>query len=301
MSVSELIDPATLMRIKSLELRARLVVEGFQAGLNRSPFHGFSVEFSEYREYSPGDDPRYIDWKLAARSDRCYIKRFEDETNLRCLLILDLSRSMDVGSVSYTKADDARTLSATLCHYLLTQRDAVGLMTFSDTPGEFIPPRFRIGQMRRVLVALERSTTGTGTSISQPLADIAARQQRRGMMILISDLLTPTDGLTGHLGYLRSQGHEVVLFQVLDPAELSFNFDSASLFEDMETGETTYVDPRSLREKYLSGLQSHLQEVQKICDRHGVTRRLMRTDEPLENALSEFLRARTKGRERIIA
>jgi len=180
MAVSERIDPATLMRIKSLELRAKLVVEGFQNGLNRSPFHGFSVEFTEYREYSPGDDPRYIDWKLAARSDRNYIKRFEDETNLRCQIMLDLSRSMQFSSLSYTKADYARTLVATLSHFLLKQRDAVGLMTFADTPGEFIPPRFRLGQLRRILVALERATTGKTTSVVQPLAAIASRQPRRG-------------------------------------------------------------------------------------------------------------------------
>src|SRR6187549_3363632 len=149
---SKLISPQALMAIKNLELRARIVVEGFWHGIHRSPYHGFSVEFTEYRQYSPGDDPRYLDWKLFARSDRYYIKRFEDETNLRCHLIVDLSRSMDFGSLDYTKADYARTLGATLAYFLHRQRDATGLTTFHDEVLDYLPARYRPGQLRRLML-----------------------------------------------------------------------------------------------------------------------------------------------------
>ena len=157
------------MRIKSLELRAKIVVEGFQNGLNRSPKHGFSVEFTEYRQYSPGDDPRYLDWKLFARSDRHYIKLFEDETNLRCHLLVDLSKSMDFGSGTYSKADYARTLAATLSFFLSNQRDATGLLTFDESVREYIPARFRPGHLRRIMVALERKPDGRSTNLQHPL------------------------------------------------------------------------------------------------------------------------------------
>ena len=159
------IDPHTLMRIKSLHLRARVVVQGFLSGLHRSPHHGFSVEFSEYRQYSPGDDPRYLDWRLYARTDRYYIKRFEDETNLRCHLLVDLSRSMGFGSVEYTKVDYARTAAATLAYFLSMQRDAVGLLTFDQAISDYLPARYRPGHLHRLMVCLERAVAGTSTDL----------------------------------------------------------------------------------------------------------------------------------------
>src|SRR5687768_974529 len=175
------IDPTTLMRIKNLQLRARIVVQGFLSGLHRSPHHGFSVEFSEYRQYTPGDDPRYLDWKLFARSDRYYIKRFEDETNLRCHLLVDLSRSMGYGSLSYTKIEYARTAAATLAYFLSTQRDAVGLVTFDEGINEYLPARYRPGHLRRLMLCLERAVAGTSTDLSAPLEQVAAAVRRRGM------------------------------------------------------------------------------------------------------------------------
>jgi uncharacterized protein (DUF58 family) len=287
-----LIDPATLMRINSLELRAKLVVEGFWSGLNRSPYHGFSVEFTEYRQYSPGDDPRYLDWKLFARSDRYYIKRFEDETNLRCHLLLDLSRSMGYGSLSYTKLDYARTLVATLAYFLSTQRDAVGLVTFHEQIEETIPARYRVGHLRRLLVALERQVGGAGTNLIRPLEQIAEQVSKRGMLILISDLLAPVDQLETNLGYLRARSHEVLLFHIIDPAELSFEFDQPTLFEDAESQREIYVDPSKARAGYLRKLEAHLAGVRSSCERLGITYRQFRTDTPLESALSEFLRSR---------
>src|SRR5215469_11295173 len=212
-SGASLIDPQTLMRIKSLQMRARVAVEGFIKGIHRSPYHGFSVEFSEYREYSPGDDPRYLDWKLYARSDRYYVKRFEDETNLRCYLVLDSSRSMGYRSpaMSYSKSDYARTVAATIAYFLSTQRDAVGLLAFEDRITEHLPPRYRPGQLRRLLTALEREPQGRATNLAEPLEQIAATVHKRGLIIVISDLLAPTDTLKTRLGYLRSRGHDVIV------------------------------------------------------------------------------------------
>ena len=292
----ERIDPATLMRIKSLQLRARTVVEGFQTGLNRSPFHGFSVEFSEYRDYSPGDDPRYLDWRLYGRTDRHYIRLFEDETNLRCNVLLDLSRSMSYGSLEYTKVDYARTLAATLIFFLTSQRDAVGLATFDEHVDEFVPARFRVGHMRRLMATLERQVAGKATNITRPLEEAAERIKKRGMIVLVSDLLAPLDDLQTNLGFLRARGHEVVVFQVLDPAEVDFEFDQSAMFEDLESGYEVYVEPEAMRDRYLERFNAHIETLDQICDRLGITCCRVRTDEPLETALGEFLRRRMQSR-----
>ena len=237
------VDPETLMRIKSLQLRAKVVVEGFYSGLHRSPFHGFSTEFSEYRQYVQGDDLRYVDWKLYARTDRHYIKRFEDETNLRCYLLVDRSRSMEFGSLAYNKSDYATTLAATLAYFLNRQRDAVGLLTFADHIGEYVPARYRPGHFHRLLVGLETPLSGRSTNLVSPIRQMAETTRRRSLVVLISDLLADPDGLDKNLGMLRSCGHEVLVFQVLDPAEIDFQFDQPALFEDMESGKTAVHRP----------------------------------------------------------
>ncbi len=186
-----LIDPHALMAIKNLELRARVVVEGFWHGLHRSPYHGFSVEFSEYRQYSPGDDPRYLDWRLYARTDRYFIKKFEDETNLRCHLLVDNSRSMTYGSLAWTKAQYANTLAATLAYFLYRQGDAVGLLTFDERIREYLPARHRTGHLRHLMLRLERPAGGTATDLAAPLERIVETVKKRALMVLISDLLLP--------------------------------------------------------------------------------------------------------------
>ncbi len=291
-AASSYIDPATLMAVKSLELRAKTIVEGFLNGLHRSPYHGFSVEFTEYRQYAQGDDPRHLDWKLYARSDRYYVKRFEDETNLRCHILLDCSRSMEYGSGEYTKGDYARTLGATLAYFLSTQRDGVGLIRFDDDVTEIIPARYRTGHLRRLLVSLERPMSGKATDLARPLERIAEHASKRGLLVLLSDLLTPVDLLDQRLGYLRARGHEVVLFQILDRAELDFNFDKPALFEDVESGSEIYVDPARTRDAYQSKLEAHLAGIRDCCEKLGIIYQLLPTDEPLEGALPEFLRAR---------
>ena len=191
------------MRIKNLQLRAKAVVEGFYNGLHRSPFHGFSVEFSEYRPYTVGDDLRGLDWKLYARSDRYYIKKFEDETNRRCYLVLDQSKSMGFGSLGYNKIEYAKTLVATMAYYLTLQRDSVGLMTFDERVGEFISARNRQGHLRQIMVALSRPVAGSGTDLDQPLREIAALVRRRGLVVIVSDMLASIETLQTNLAYLQ--------------------------------------------------------------------------------------------------
>src|SRR5437773_6021163 len=265
-----LIDPKTLMSIRNLELRARMVVEGFWSGLHRSPYHGFSVEFTEYREYTPGDDPRYLDWRLYARSDRYYIKKFEDETNLRCHLLVDNSRSMDFGSLPYTKEKYANTLAATLAYFLYLQGDAVGLLTFDEQIRDYLPARHRTGHLRHMMLALEKPPGGTFTDLGAPLKRIAEMVTRRALMVLISDLLAPIDALEKNLASLGACGHEVIVFNVLDPAELAFTFDKASLFHDVESGRDIYIDPRMARKEYLKRLEAHLNQAEAICQKLGM-------------------------------
>lgn len=288
------------MRIRSLEMRARVVVEGFYHGLHRSPFHGFSVEFSEYRQYSPGDDPRYLDWRLYARSDRYYLKRFEDETNLRCHLLVDASRSMGYGSLSFTKMDYARTAAATIAYFLALQGDAVGLLTFGERIAESLPARYRPGHLHRIMLALEQAASGTATDLAAPLEEIARTVTKRGLIVLISDLLAPLDSLEARLGSLRSRGHEVIVLRVLDPAELAFDFDGPALFEDLESGRDVYVDPGAARAAYLGRFGEHARAIEEVCAGLGIDCFTARTDRPLELTLFDFLSARQRRGRRIV-
>ena len=287
-----MVDPQALMAIKNLELRAKVVVEGFWNGLHRSPFHGFSVEFSEYRQYTPGDDPRYLDWKLFARSDRYYIKKFEDETNLRCHLLVDQSRSMEFGRLEYNKFDYTNTLAATLAYFLYQQGDAVGMLSFADKIHDYLPARNRTGHLRRLMLALEKSPRGKSTDLESPLQRILELVKKRGLVILISDFLAPIESLERHLTSLRASGHEVQVFQVLDPAERHFTFEQANLFQDVETGKEIYIDPKQARDEYLKRLNSHLEQVDTICSQNGIGYRCLTTDQSLELLLFDFLKTR---------
>ncbi len=292
------VDPAAVMRIKDLQLRAKAVVEGFYNGLHRSPFHGFSAEFSEYRHYTIGDDLRRLDWKLFARSDRYYIKQFEDETNRRCYLVLDQSRSMGFGSLEYTKIQYAQTLAATLAYFLTQQRDSVGLMTFDETIGEFISARQRSGHFRQLLVALSRPIQGTGTDLGKPLQQIAALVRRHGLIILISDMLASTDTLRTNLAYLRSRGHEVLILRTLDPAEIELQISAPSMVVDLETGQQIYLDPDAARQSYQQRFSEHQQELQSICNSLGVDLHQVQTDQPLERSLLQLISTQRQKNQR---
>jgi len=291
-SAKSFIDPQTLMRIRNLELRARVVVQGFWNGLHRSPYHGFSVEFTEYRQYVPGDDPRWIDWKLFARSDRHFLKKFEDETNLRCQLLVDASRSMGYGSIDYTKSDYANTLAATLAYFLAKQGDAVGLLTFDEAVRDYLPARNRPGHLRHMMLALEKASAGTTTDLITPLNRAVELSRRRGLMVLISDLLAGLDRFEASLAALSACGHEVVVFHVLDPAEVNFEFNKAALFRDIESGQELYIDPVQARKEYLRKFTAHTDGVEATCRKLGAAYHRLTTDRPLELALFDYMRGR---------
>lgn len=294
------IDPVALMRIKSMELRARAVVEGFWKGIHRSPHHGFSSEFTEYRPYTFGDDLRYVDWRVYARSDRFYIKKFQDETNLRCHLLVDHSRSMAYGSGPYTKAQYAGTLAATLTYFLFTQGDAVGLATFDNQMRQYMPPRNRPSYLHRLILALEAPPEGEATDLGPPLQHLAQVLLKRGLVVLISDLLAPIDRLERHLSYLSAGGHDIVVFQVLDPAELNFEFETPALFQDIESGRDIYIDPAVARKTYQRKLKDHIAAIESICLSLGIDCHLMPTDRPMELALLEFLQHRMRTSKRVL-
>lgn len=288
------IDPAALMRIKSLHLRARVVVEGFDKGIHRSPYHGFSVEFSEYRQYTPGDDPRYLDWRLFARSDRYYIKKFEDETNLRCHLVVDGSRSMGYGTAGVSKWEYARTAAATIAYFLSRQRDAVGLVTFEDRVVEYVPPRVRPGHLAHLMALLHREPLGKATDLVGPLNEVGAATPRRGLFVIFSDLLVSAESVRAAIGNLRAAGHDVVVFQVLDPQEVKFGFDTPGLFRDAETGREVFIDPRTAAGTYRTRFAAHAAEVRKACVGVGADFEQVTTDHPLELVLFDLLRARLR-------
>lgn len=289
-----MIDPQALMRIRNLELRARSVVEGFWHGLHRSPYHGFSVEFTEYRSYSPGDDPRYLDWRLAARSDRYFIKKFEDETNLRCHLLVDQSRSMAYGPGGVTKAQYAITLAATFGYFLDQQGDAVGLLTFDEAVREYLPARHRPGQLRQLMLALEKPAAGRTTDLSAPLKRAAELLRKRGLVVLISDLLAPPAALEAPLALLTAAGHEVLIFQVLDPTEIDFQFESAARFRDVESERELYIDPALARAEYLRKFAEHDAALTTLIQKLGAHRRTLTTKDSLDVALFDFLKTRSE-------
>lgn len=289
-----LIDPRTLMRIKSLQMRARIVVEGFLKGIHRSVFHGFSAEFSEYRQYSPGDDPRYLDWRLYARSDRYYIKRFEDETNLRCYLVVDNSRSMSYHSGEIKKSDYTRTAAATLAYFLSRQHDAVGVATFEDRVTQYLPPRHRPGHLQRLIAMLQREPAGQATDLTGPLNEIAGAVHKRGLFILLSDLLVPAEAVRRALNNVRSAGHDVVVLRILDPAEIEFSFTAPALFQDAETGREIYIEPRLAATDYRRRFASHADEISKTCRDLGIDFETITTDRALDLILFDLLKARMR-------
>ncbi len=289
-----LVPPEVLMAIQNLEWRARVVVEGFWTGLHRSPYHGFSVEFTEYRQYTPGDDPRYLDWRVLGRSDRYFIKRFEDETNLRCHFLVDQSRSMTFTSGRFTKAAYAATLAATLAYFLHHQGDATGLLTFDETVRDYLPARHRVGHLRRLMLALEAPPGGRATDLISPLQRAAEILRKRGVIVLISDLLAPLDRLEQSLNVLSAAGHEISVFQVLDPSEVSLNFQQPAWFEDVESGRMLFVDPGAVRTRYRERLEAHATALRGICHRLGICWNRLLTDQPLEIALLQFLQNRNR-------
>ena len=290
------LDPAILGRIGSLELKARTVVEGFLSGLHRSPFKGFSVEFAEYRQYLPGDDLSTIDWKVYARSDRYYVKKFEEETNVDCHLLLDISASMGYGSDGITKLRYGSMLAASLAYLMNRQRDAVALTTFDDAIVTMLPPSARASHLRSILVTLDRIALGRRTDVSKPLHLMADAIGKRGVVILISDLLDDPARVAEGLRHFRFRGSDVIVFHLLDPAERTFPFTRAARFRDLELGDELMAVPEIVRQEYLDALQQAIDGYRRELGSAGIDYQLIDTSTPLEFALMAYLSTRVKRR-----
>ena len=288
------LDPAIVARIGSLELIARTIVEGVLVGLHRSPFQGFSVEFSEYRQYLPGDDPARIDWKLFARSDRYYVKKFEEETNLECHLLLDVSASMGYGSHSVSKLQYGAFLAASLAYLMHRQRDGVGLTLFDDRVVDSVAVGTRGGHLRGLLATLSHAVVGERSDVAMPLNQLAARMTRRGLVVLISDLLDDPTQIIDGLKHLRFRGCEVLVFHTLDPFELTFPFEHAARFEDLETAHEVLVVPAQVRTDYLEQIQALVERYRRELRLADIDYRLVDTARPFDTALLAYLS--TRGR-----
>jgi uncharacterized protein (DUF58 family) len=283
-------DPKVLAGISNLYLRARWVVEGMMSGVHRSRSKGFSVEFEEHREYSPGDEIRRIDWKALGKFDRYFIKEYEDETNLRAYLLVDTSGSMDYASDGITKFDYGCTLAASLAYLILRQQDAAGVVTFSDHIEAFIPPKAKRDYLLQILHALENRGPGGETNVGRILEEIAGQIKRRGLVVLVSDLLDEPEKILKGLRLFRFKGNDVIVFHLLDPAELSLPFDGNILFEDLEELNLRVVaDPRAIRKTYREVVEEFTSRMRQECHDNIIDYQLISTSTPLDRALASYL------------
>jgi uncharacterized protein (DUF58 family) len=288
------LDPAILARVGFSPLLAKVVVEGFLNGLHKSPFHGFSVEFADHREYVPGDDLKYLDWALYARTDHYYIKRFEEETNLRCTIVLDRSASMAFGTGALTKWDYSCFLATCLAYLILRQQDAAGLALFGTKPGLFVPPRCRRSHLRQLMSVMVNNAPVGPTDVPLSLRSVVRNLKRRGLVVVISDLIDDPVETLKSIRLLSSHRHDVIVFHVQDAAELEFSFEGPALFKDLETGEELEIDPASVRTTYL-------QQMQELCDYYrkgltevGIDYHAINTRQPYDQALSAYLARRAR-------
>ncbi len=289
------IDRRTVGRLSRLHLRARQAVEGYYSGIHKSPYHGFNVEFAEYREYSPGDDLRYLDWRVLARSDRLFVKQFEAETNLSCYLLLDSSGSMDFSTNSQTRLDYGASLAAALALLMLRQGDQAGLAVFDREIRQFIPPRGNPRHFGVIVEALEHLQPGEDTDISAVLHQIAERLRRRSLVIIISDFFDDVERVMRGLQHFRHQRHEVIVFHLLDDAELEFPYDRVTLFEGIERGEEVVAEPRVIANAYRARFGEFLEAMKRGCAEKDIDYQRMLLSEPFDRALTTFL-ARRKSR-----
>jgi len=283
------LHPEAIKRISRLDLRARHVVEGFLAGMHRSPYFGQSVEFLQHREYSWGDDLRHVDWKVWAKQDRYYVKQYEEETNLRCTLLVDVSGSMRYGSGPLSKYEYGATIAASLAYLILRQQDAVGCVAFDEGARTVVPQRTKRNHLDSIIQALDVSNPANKTDLYHVLRGVAESQPRRGMMVLVSDLFADRQGLFKGLRLLRGRGHDVMVFHILDDDELDFPFNGSMRFEGLETADHLNCNPRALRDGYLAALGQYLEEVRRGCVRNSSDYALLRTSQPLDAALAAYL------------
>ena len=287
------LDPTVLAGISSLDLLARTVVDGFVAGLHRSPDFGFSQEFAEYRAYTPGDDLRHVDWNLFARTERCYLKRYRGETNSQLTVLLDASNSMQYTSGPPAKIDYARFTAAALFYLAIhNQRDAAGLIVFDDEVREYIRPSTRPGQLPRLFGGLERATPRARTDFAKPFRHFQGSLHRRGIAIVISDFYEDPETIVHEIAPLRFHGNEVILFHILDPQEIRPSLKSPSILVDMETGQRLEVIPEYARTSYRTKIDAHIEQLRTRARAAGMDYRLLTTDQPLDLALREYLTLR---------
>jgi uncharacterized protein (DUF58 family) len=287
------LDPSIIGKVAKLELRARLVVEGYVSGLHRSPYRGFSVEFAEHREYAPGDDLRFLDWKVFGKSDRYYVKRYEEETNLLCHLVLDISESMDFGTEGVRKFDYAATCAAALAHLVVEQSDAAGLVLFDDDVRTVLPPGNSSAHLRRVFDSIEKAKPTGNTDVGKVLVRVADQLRKRGLVVVISDLVGDVEEILRGLRQLRSRRHDVVVMQVLDPAEIDFPFEQMTMFEGLEQYDDLLADPKALRQSYLSRLDAFRTRLRAGCLAERIDVVEMSTRTPLDVALTSYLSRRS--------
>lgn len=287
-------DPEGLARVGKMELVARQVVEGFLTGRHRSPYHGFSVEYLDHRVYTPGDEIRTIDWKILARTDKYYVKLFEDETNLRAYILLDCSKSMGFKSGSVSKLEYGSYLAAALAYLMIHQNDAVGLTVFDQEIRQFLGPRARPTQFRRILEVLDHDAAQGDTDVGAVLHLVAERIKRRGLVIVISDLIDDVDKIANGLQHFRHNHHEVIVFHVLDDAELTFPYDRLTRFKDMEGVGRLVANPKSLRTRYLARIQSWLDGLQAACFERGISYNLANTKQSYDAFLAAYLEKRSR-------
>ncbi len=288
----DLLDPLEVSRLGGLELVSQGIVEGFLAGLHRSPRRGFSVEFAEHRMYQPGDELRYVDWKILGRNDRLYVKQFEEETNLRAMIVTDISRSMawsGAPETTLTKLDYTRRLVAALSLLLLRQRDATGLITFDDEVRSVTPARARLSHWRTILGVLETLKPGEGTAAEPALRRVMGRLRRRGLVVFISDLLLDRSTALHALQFLRHRGHQVMVFHIMDPAEVNLDGPAEARFEDPETRATITLRPKDWAEVYRETVAGVVGEWYKACRSRGIHYHRVTTDTPFGIALRRAL------------
>jgi len=289
------LDPEIVSKLKGMEMRARMVVEGFIAGMHKSPYHGFSVEFAEHRQYMPGDNIRDIDWKVYAKSDRFYIKQYEEETNLKAYLLLDCSASMAYRSGDrISKLDYAGLVSGALSYMMLRQRDAVGLVTFDEKMRRFIPPRSRTGHLHILLSEIANQTPSDKTDVAVVLHEMAERIKRRGLVIIMSDLLDETGKIVSGLKHFRHNRHEVIVFHILDPRERDFAFPQEAIFKDMETGEELTTLPYQIKKDYSREVSAFCNEISSACRQSNIDYYAIDTSMPFDKALYAFLAKRER-------
>lgn len=289
-----ILSPQALARLSNLQLLARRVVEGFLTGLHQSPYHGFSVEFAEHRPYMPGDPIRHIDWKVYARTDRYVLKRFQEETNLKSYILLDTSASMGFSSSDFSKLQYGISLSAALAYLMIEQRDAVGLVLFDDEIRKLLPPRSVRSYLNLILKELEATAPSGRTRVADTLHRVAERMKRRGLVILISDMIDEPETVMSGLEHFRYDGHEVIVLQVLDPLEISFAFPQDARFRDLETDERMVSQPWYLRQAYQKEMRLFLDEIKAGCRENNVDYALFETRQPYDFALMEYLNKRKR-------